>query len=141
MSEFVQGRGLPISIGGLGALGRRRRRQAALIGLCFAVAVAAASARAAITGWRVVKSGSSSGPFAGQSIKATVGHPIGLAVRFVGDVTLGEATVSCSNGFGVRSWSHAGIFQLPMTRGADSCDVVASVGGSGLVRVQILSYR
>jgi F0F1-type ATP synthase membrane subunit a len=113
-------------------------RQAALIGIVFSIVVAIASANAATGNWKVAKSGSSTGRFSGMSIKATVAHPIALGVRLIGNVSVGEATVSCSNGFGVRSWTHAGTFRLPTTSAADSCDVVASVGGSGRVTVQIL---
>jgi hypothetical protein len=142
MSEVVPGgRGLPTSIGGPGARERRWARLAAFLGMSFAMIVATASATASATGWRVVKSGSSSGRLAGQSITATVDHPVALSVQFIGRVTIGEAIISCSNGFGVRSWSHAGVFRLPVTPGADSCVVAASVGGSGRVTVQLLSYR
>lgn len=103
------------------------------------------AATASAGAWHVVKSGSSSGQFAIQSINATVNHPVALGVRLAGRVDNGTAIVSCSKGFGVASWSrdysHAGSFRLPQTRGADSCDVVASVGGSGKVVVQILAYR
>jgi hypothetical protein len=40
-----------------------------------------------------------------------------------------------------RSYTHAGTFRLPMIRAADSCMVVAAVGGSGRVTVQMLAYR
>ena len=113
-------------------------RQALLIGILVSVIVGTAGAYAANVNWKVVKSGSSSGRFAGLSINATVTHPNALSVRLVGNVSIGEATVSCSNGFAVRSWTHAGTFRLPMTPAADSCNVVATVGGSGRVTVQIL---
>jgi hypothetical protein len=108
--------------------------------------VFASAAGAATLGWRVVKSGSSTGDFAIKSIDATVSHPAKLAVRLIGNVDNGTAIVSCSKGFtGVAAWSrsysHAGTFVLPQTRGADSCDVVAAVGGSGRVTVQILVFR
>ena len=109
--------------------------------------VLAASATAASTGWRVVKSGSSSGDFAVKSITATVSHPVALEVRLAGGgVSNGNAVVSCSKGIGsVSAWSrtymHGGTFRLPQTRGADFCDVVAAVAGSGRVTVQILVYR
>lgn len=119
------------------------RRWAVLLGVLALSGAVGASA--ATTGWRVVKSGSSSGQFAIQSISATIHHPLALGVRLIGSVDNGEAIVSCSRGFGVASWSRsysrAGAFRLPMTSRADSCDVVASVGGSGRVTVQILSYR
>jgi hypothetical protein len=109
------------------------------------ILLGAINANAATTGWHVVKSGSSNGQFAIQAINATVNHPIALSVRLAGSVHNGTAVVSCSKGFGIGSWSrsysHAGTFRLPMTRRADSCDIIASVGGSGRVVVQILAYR
>jgi hypothetical protein len=84
------------------------------------------------------------GGFAIKSISADVRHPKprGIAVRLVGKVDNGTAVVSCSKGTGVAAWNrsykHAGLYVLPMTAGADSCSVVAAVGGSGKVTVQIL---
>jgi len=119
------------------------RRQVALFG-GFIALCAAGSASADTGGWRIVKSGSASGDFAAKSIRATVSHPRALAVRLFGNVYTGQQVVSCSKGRRVASWhisySHAGTFALPMTRGASSCDVVASVGGSGRVTVQIFAY-
>jgi hypothetical protein len=116
-------------------------RKTVAVGVLALVCVGAAHA----AGWRVVKSGSSSGQFAIKSISATVSRPLALAVRLRGRVDTGTAIVSCSKDFGVGSWSrsysHSGTFRLPQTRAADSCDVVASVGGSGRVVVQILAYR
>lgn len=93
-------------------------------------------------GWRIAAQKSVSGEFAVTAISATVHHPRSLAVRLHGNVDTGEAVVACPRGFSVssnaRSYSHAGTFRLPMARNADSCDITASVGGSGLVRVQIL---
>ena len=108
--------------------------------------VLAASATAAITGWQVVKSGSASGQFAIKSITATVNHPAGIEVRLSGGASNGNAVISCTKGFSSvaswsRTWSHAGTYRMPMTRGANSCLVVAAVGGSGRVTVQILAYR
>ena len=114
------------------------------IGLALACVVAA-SATAAATGWRVVKSGSSSGDFAVKAISASVNHPKAMEVRLLGRVTSGNGTVACSKNFGIASWSRtytrAGTYRLPQTRNADNCQIVASVGGSGRVTVQILAYR
>ena len=62
-----------------------------------------ASATAATLTWRVVKSGSSTGDFAIKAISATVNHPRGLGVRFIGRVDSGSGIVSCSKGYGVAS--------------------------------------
>src|SRR5437588_12903823 len=50
-------------------------------------------------------------------------------------VDSGTAVVSCAKGSGIGAWSRsyrrAGTFKLPMTRGPETCSVVAAVGGSG----------
>lgn len=103
-----------------------------------------ASVAGAALGWRVVRSGSASGQFAIKSISADVQRPKpnGIAVRLVGKVSNGTGVVSCTRGTAVAAWSRsyrgAGLFVLPMTRGAEMCSVVAAVGGSGKVVVQIL---
>jgi hypothetical protein len=108
------------------------------------VASCAVSPAGAVVSWRVVKGGSASGQFAVTSINATIAHPKrnGIAVRLTGSVASGQAVVSCSRGFNIASWgksySHAGTYVLPQVRNAESCDVIASVGGSGRVVVQIL---
>jgi hypothetical protein len=112
--------------------------------LALAVASASVSVASGVTGWRTVKQGSTSGQFAVTAISGTVTQPKprGVAVRLKGNVTSGMGVIACSKGFSVASWSktysHAGLFVLPMTARADSCDVTASVGGSGRVVVQIL---
>jgi hypothetical protein len=120
----------------------KRVATAAAMAVTLAATAFAGSAIAASNGWRVVKSGSSSGEFAVTSISADLSRPRAVGVRLIGRVSSGTAVVSCSKGFGVASWSRsyrrAGLYKLPMTRGADSCMVVASVGGSGKVTVQIL---
>jgi len=96
----------------------------------------------ASAGWHVVKSRSASGQFAVTAITATVNRPQGIAVRLRGPVSTGTAVIACSRNFSVtsnsRSYKRAGLYVLPMMRRASSCDVVASVGGSGRVTVQIL---
>ena len=113
----------------------------------LAAAVLACTA-SAVSAWRVVKAGSSSGQFAVTAVNGTINRPKpkGIAVRLVGaGVSNGMAVVACSKGFSVASWSRtyrrAGLYVLPMTTGAGTCDVTASVGGSGKVIVQILALR
>jgi hypothetical protein len=93
-------------------------------------------------GWKVIAHKSVSGEFAVTAVNASANHPRGLEVRLIGHVQSGNAVVACSKGYSVssnsREYSHSGTFGLPMTRGADSCDITASVGGSGKVTVQIL---
>jgi hypothetical protein len=115
-------------------------------GIAMVVAlILTSSAIAAANGWAVVRSGSATGQFALKSINATVAHPLALGVRLSGGASNGNAVVSCTKGTSVAAWSRtyyrAGTFRLPMTRGADSCMVVAAVAGSGRVTVQILNYR
>ena len=113
--------------------------------LAFTAAVALVLASfATAASWRVVKQKSVSGAFAVTAINATIKRPKprGMAVRLIGRVNSGNAVVACSKGFSIasnsRSYRRAGLYVLPMMRGADSCDVIASVGGSGRVTVQIL---
>jgi hypothetical protein len=60
-------------------------------------------------------------------------------------VQVGTTRVACTRGSSVWSYSrrykHAGTYELPPTRRADSCLVTASVGGSGSLTVQILKER
>jgi hypothetical protein len=94
--------------------------------------------------WRVVKSKTVSGQFAATAASATIKHPTGVAVRFRGSGVHGMAAWGCSKGLSVSSWSRQygpGLHTLAHVRGKDSCDVVASIGGSGRVTVQILKWR
>ncbi len=113
------------------------KRVALVLALLAVPAVASAA-----SGWRVVASKSVSGSFAVTAVSATVNHPKAIGIRFVGHVSSGSAVIACSKGFSVsansRDFSHAGTFALPMTRGADSCNLTGSVGGSGRVTVQLL---
>lgn len=110
--------------------------------LVFTMLLVLSGVAQASNGWRVVKHASASGQFATTATSATIHHPKALAVRLIGNVQSGFGVVACSKGFSIssnsRSFSHAGLHRLPMTKGADSCDVTASVGGSGKVTVQIL---
>ncbi len=104
------------------------------------------SASAAQLAWRVVASKSVSGEFAVTAVSATIKHPRGMAVRFRGNVEGGDAVVACSRGFSVASYSRsfhrAGLYRLKINpRHADSCEVTASISGSGRIRVQILKAR
>ncbi|MGH2441711.1 MAG: hypothetical protein ACRDFX_00925 [Chloroflexota bacterium] len=110
--------------------------------LAISVWLASAAGVTASRSWHVVKRSSASGQFAVTAINATITRPHAIGVKFIGHVQTGDAVVACSKGFSIssnsRTYSHAGFHRLPMTRGADSCDVTASVGGSGKVTVQIL---
>ncbi len=109
------------------------------LGTCFTTIAAHAA-----MGWKVVKSRSINGPFAFTAINATIAtpKPRGIAVRFIGKVNTGNVLIGCTKGFSVSSasrvYKQAGLYVLPMTRGADGCHVAASIGGSGKLTVQIL---
>jgi hypothetical protein len=117
------------------------------------LAVAAITAAASLCGEvadaavpRVVASKSVSGQFAVTAVNATVKRPTGLWVRLKGNVDTGSAVFACSRNFSVSSNSkemtRAGLYPLRIRPArADSCNVTASVGGSGRVTVQILATR
>jgi hypothetical protein len=115
-------------------------RRRVLMVLVLALAVfACVVGVAAASGWHVAKSKSSSGQFTATAIDATINRPHQIGVRFVGGS--GLAVWACENGSSVSSYSHnyeSGTYVLPHVRGA-SCDVTASIGGSGKVTVQILT--
>jgi len=116
------------------------------IAVGLVAAFVGAAVAQATTGWQVVSSGSSSGAYTGTAIKATIHHPKALGVRLAGRrVQLGTARVACTKGSSrwsySRKYKHAGTYKLPPTRHAVSCLVIASVGGSGSVTVQILKER
>lgn len=128
------------------------RMKRAILGLVVALAVASTgvSVASGVTGWRIIRQGSTSGQFTVTAINGSVSkpRPQGIAVRFKGNVTTGMAVIACNKAFfdkpevNVASWSrsysHAGLYVLPMMRGADFCDVSASAGGFDRVVVQIL---
>jgi hypothetical protein len=121
-------------------------RAAILIALVLALLVpaAAASSPSSSSTWRVVKSKSVSGQFAATGIYATIKHPRGIAVRFIGSGVQGFAAWGCTKGFSVASWSRSygrGPHILGHVTGKDSCDVTASVSGQGRVTVQILKWQ
>jgi hypothetical protein len=107
------------------------------------VAAPALSSSSSASTWRVVKSKTVTGQFATTAISATIKHPRGIAVRFIGIGVHGTATSACTKGFSISSYSHSwgrGLHVLGHVRGKTRCDVIASVGGSGRVRVQILKW-
>jgi hypothetical protein len=82
---------------------------------------------------------SSSGAYAVTVTDATFNHPHRIAVRFSGGS--GCVVWASDKGYSVGSWSRhygRGLHWLAYVGGKDSCDVTASVGGSGRVKVQIL---
>jgi hypothetical protein len=108
---------------------------------CAVMSMILCAAAIAVPGWHVVKQKSASGQFATVATSATLGHPNGIAVNLEGGS--GFTTWACSRGVAsISSYSSnpgPGFHILAHTGGASSCDVVASVGGSGHVVVQILT--
>ncbi len=94
---------------------------------------------------KLVKAGRASGQFAVTSISADVKHPKALYGRATGHVSSTQFVVSCSRGFTITSNSlsrrSAGLWKLPMMSRPDSCTVIASVGGSGKVTIEIRAIR
>ena len=106
------------------------------------VALTIASGVALASGWRVVAQRSAGGDFAVTATDATVHRPQHIAVRMIGGS--GDIVWACSRGFSIGSWSRSfgrGLHELQHVRGQDSCDVTASIGGSGHVTVQILTHQ
>src|SRR5690242_16875718 len=111
----------------------------ALVGAAIFCATAAASLR-----WHVIGHASSSGDFASAAASGSARRPRQLAVRIKGGGVSGFAAVACSKGIasiGSKSTSYKGaglhLLRLPF-KNASSCDVTASVGGSGRISIQIL---
>jgi hypothetical protein len=128
-------------------IGSRRGTIGSFVVVLVAVLALSGPAVGAVVAWKVVKSKSATGEFAVTAISATVKNPKtrGIAVRLRGRVSNGSATVACSKDFSIASWNRdyrrAGLYVVPQMRGAESCQIVASVAGSGTVTVQILKRR
>jgi hypothetical protein len=92
--------------------------------------------------WRVVKSKSVSGQFAAAGALATLWHPEGAAVRFLGrNVQGGRVFWACRKGVSVARWSGSyrwGLHVLRHVRGKDSCNISAGATSEGRITVQIL---
>lgn len=115
------------------------RRALPIAALAVALLLAAGSLAYAKTHWHIVKRTSISGEYADASISATIKYPTRLAVRLVGGS--GYILWDCLNGYHFSSWSRTwgpGLHQLRNVDGKDSCDVDASINGSGHLRVAIL---
>jgi hypothetical protein len=85
---------------------------------------------------------SASGAFAITSVTARIRKPVAMWVRLLGGVNNGTTIASCSLGFTISAnhynYRRAGTYRIPVRPArADRCQVVASVDGSGRVRVEI----
>jgi hypothetical protein len=118
----------------------------ALAVVVIAATPVASIAYAALPG-RVVASKSATGQFAVTAVNADVKKPKGIWVNLIGKgVNTGLAVIACERNFSVSSNSKnmkaPGLYRLPIQPvGANSCQVTASVGGSGRVTVQIRAKR
>ena len=115
-------------------------------GIAALALVSASIAAASTPPGKVVARKTVSGAFAVGAINATVKKPTGLWVRFTGKVTTGTVVVACSRGFSISSNSYqykkAGTYRIPIRPArADSCELVASVGGSGRISIELRATR
>jgi hypothetical protein len=105
--------------------------------VCCALALVIASPSLGGPSWKAIESKTATGQFAVTAIHAAVKYPKALGHRLIGNVSSGVGIAACSKGSSVtsnsRSARRAGTFRLPKT-----CDITASVGGSGRVTAQIL---
>jgi hypothetical protein len=109
---------------------------------CVLTAVCVVPANSAVVPGKLRAGKSAAGQFAVTSVTASINKPRGIWVRLTGGVENGTAVVSCSRDFTISANSYdykrAGTYKVPIRpRAADRCQVVASVGGSGRVRVEI----
>jgi hypothetical protein len=95
--------------------------------------------------WRVVESESVSAQFAAAGALATLRHPKGAAVRFLGrNVQGGRVFWSCRKGVNAGSWSGSyrwGLHVLRNVRGKDRCHISAGATSEGRIIVQILGLH
>jgi hypothetical protein len=113
---------------------------AAMCGLVAFSVLGVAKAAAPPGKLRAAKS--ASGAFAVTAVTARIRKPAAMWVRLLGGVNNGTTVASCSRGFTVSAnhynYRRAGTYRVPVRPArADSCQVVASVGGSGHIRVEI----
>jgi hypothetical protein len=104
-------------------------------------AVFAGVASAALPGHRVA-SKTASGQFAVTAVHATVKHPHAVYLRLVGRISSGTIVIACSRGFAISSNSYnrnrPGLYRVPIRPArANSCQLVASAGGSGRITVEL----
>jgi hypothetical protein len=112
-----------------------------VVGLVLA-AVFASVAAAALPGHRIA-SKTASGQFAVTAVHATVKHPHAVYLRLGGRISSGMIVIACSRGYATissNSYNHnrAGLYRVPIRPArADSCQLIASGGGSGRITVEL----
>jgi hypothetical protein len=122
-------------------IGKNATRKCVITGLVLA-AVFAGLASGALPGHRVA-SKTASGQFAITAVSAKVKHPHAVYLRLVGRISSGTIVIACSRGYTTissNSYAHnrAGLYRVPVRPArADSCQLVASAGGSGRIMVEL----
>jgi hypothetical protein len=122
-------------------IGRKPMKKCIIIGLVLA-AVFAGVAYAALPGHRVA-SKTASGQFAVAAVNATIKHPNAVYLRLVGRISSGTIVIACSRGYTTISSNsydrnRAGLYRVPVRPARpDSCQLIASAGGSGRITVEL----
>jgi hypothetical protein len=118
------------------------QRLVVLVAGGLAAIASSGDAIAALPG-KVISRGVATGRLAITTTQVEVQRPKALYVR-LGDAGVRNATliVGCVKSFGGSSSSYSrtkpGVYRLPIKpAGADSCRVIASVGGSGRIVVEV----
>jgi hypothetical protein len=101
----------------------------------------AAPSSAVLTPGMRIAGGTSTGQFAITTAHTTVSHPKAIYARVFGRSNRSTFIVACTKGVDVsaNTTNHKGpgVWKLPMTRGADTCEVTARASGSGRVALEI----
>src|SRR5262245_2527101 len=111
--------------------------------VCILGLVLSVTASAAAPPGKLEASKSASGAFAVAAANATIKKPHHVWVRLVGaGVSNGLAVVGCKHNLSISSndyrYKRAGTYRLPIRpAGAAACEVIASIGGSGRIRVEV----
>lgn len=119
------------------------KKIATAVGVAAAALVLSASASAAtLPGHHVGTGGSVTGEFAVTGAQADVKNPRQVWVRATGrgadHITV---VTSCNRGFNIASNTlirrRAGVYRIPTMPHAETCSVIASVGGVGHITLEV----
>ena len=126
---------------GAGRRACRRRYVVSLILAGLVAALFASSSPAVPSPAKLIARGTSEGRHAATTARVTVTHPKAVYGRVLGRSNRSTFVIACTNGFDVsaRTSRHTGegVWELPVTRDADTCDVTARAAGSGRVVLEI----
>jgi hypothetical protein len=131
-------------LGGNGAWTKGLKMKAGLLAVLGGALVMTAAANAATL--RVIGSGQSAGDFAVTSADGSKRNAHAIYLRGYGRDLSATAVVSCSRGIasigsrstGLSSMRSGHLYRLRLPFAGD-CDVVASLSGSGSIRLQVLA--